>query len=375
MHRHTTIAQKKGLRFLIKHWGTYFFKKILSIALRINGQCSVSSTTGIITGNIRPQTQIVTASTGCIFLSGNKEVAPVQKNGDQNQYDSTTQTFTFTRTATTFASGNGRAEMNFCFTKPTSILFTVFNTYQKQYLSHTKQIYEYCDNAVHNASKSTEGTYEMDINIPTDTGTATAKSVIVQWHGRPRRLVYKDSSGSIHQLSNPLSNITDTASLNSAKDDFDAVITAGGTFNQGGYPPLSVSIESNKFVVVARYDNRRYNDKSVRCNLNKATYPVGTTKKCLDTASQKLYVTVIYRDNLTNFIDQWKHLKLIVNWKPLGTYSRVRVYVDGTRVKEWSGLLGRDDEYGPYMKYGVYASYRSTNFKLKVRNAVSDVIN
>ena len=46
--------------------------------------------------------------------------------------------------------------MNFCFTKPTSTLFTGFNTYQKQYLIHTKQIYEYCDNAVHNASVVTE---------------------------------------------------------------------------------------------------------------------------------------------------------------------------------------------------------------------------
>ena len=109
--------------------------------------------------------------------------------------------------------------------------------------------------------------------------------------------------------------------------------------------------------------------------MNKATYPVGTTKKCLDTASEKLYVTVIYRDDLVHFIDQWKHLQLIVNWKPLGINSRVRVYVGGTSVKDWSGLLGRDDKYGPYMKYGVYASYRSKNFKLKVRNAVSDVTN
>ena len=44
-------------------------------------------------------------------------------------------------------------------------------------------------------------------------------------------------------------------------------------------------------------------------------------------------------------------------------------------VKNWSGLLGRNDEYGPYMKYGVYASYRSSNFKLKFKNASSDVEN
>ena len=83
--------------------------------MEINGRCTISSTTGIITGKISPQTEMVTASTSCIFLSGNKEVTPVQKNGDQNQYDSTTKTFTFTRTRTTVPSGKGRAKMNFLF--------------------------------------------------------------------------------------------------------------------------------------------------------------------------------------------------------------------------------------------------------------------
>ena len=97
----------------------------------------------------------------------------------------------------------GRAEMNFCFTKRTSPLFTGFNSYQKQYLSYTKQIDEYCNNAVHTTSRATEGTYTLEVNIPNDTGTAAAKSTIAQWHGRPRRLVYKDSAGAIQGLSNP----------------------------------------------------------------------------------------------------------------------------------------------------------------------------
>ena len=342
--------------------------------MRISGRCSVSPTTGMITGKISPQTEIFNDSTGCIFLSGNKEVTPVQKNGDQNRFNSTTKTFTFIMTRTTVASGNGRAEMNFCYTKSTSTLIAGFNAYQKQYLAHTKQIYEYCDNAVHNASVTTEGTYEMDIKILNDTGTATAKSVVVQWHGRPRRLVYKDSNESIDELSNPLSSITDNASLNTAKAAFDAIKSAGGKFNQGGYPPLAFKIVSNKIAVVARYDNRRYNDKSDRCNFNEVTYAVNSTKICLDTAS-KLYATVIYRDALANWIDQWKSLKLIVNWKPLRENSRVRVYIGGTLVREWSGLLGRNDEYGPYMKYGVYAPHNYTYFKLKVKNASSDVAN
>ena len=152
-----------------------------------------------------------------------------------------------------------------------------------------------------------------------------------------------------------------------AKADYDPVIAIGGQFNQGDYPPLTFSIDSNKLAIVARYDNWKYNEKLVGCNLNKAKCTIDTTKKCLDTASEKMYVTVIYQESLTSWIGQWKTLKLIVNLKPLGKNNRVRVYVDDTEVKGWSVLLGRNDEYGPYMKYSIYAPPRSTCFKVKIK--------
>ena len=156
----------------------------------------------------------------------------------------------------------------FCFTKRRSSLFTGFNKYQKKFITYQTDwsIMPFIEHV------ATQGTYKLEVYIPNDTGTATAKSTIAQWCGWPRRLVYKDSLGSARDLTNPISSINNLSTLNTAKAAYDAVITAGGKFNQGGYPPLNASIEFNKFVVVARYDNRRYNEKSVRCNLNKATY-------------------------------------------------------------------------------------------------------
>ena len=127
----------------------------------------------------------------------------------------------------------------------------------------------------------------------------------------------------------------------------------------------------------ARYDDQQYNEKSVQCKLNKANYAVGTTKKCLDTASEKMHVRVIYWYDIINWLDQWKSPKLVVNWKPLGQNSRVyiRAYVGGTEVKDWSGLLGHNDEYGPYMKCVLCSPSRSTYFNVKVKNASSLVSN
>ena len=347
--------------------------------MRINGQaatnpgCSIASN-GIITGKISPQTEIISDSTDCIFPSGykNTEVAPVQLAGDQSKYDKKTGVFTFTRT--TVARDKGRAEMNFCFTKPDSSLISVFNKYQLAYLSHTKQINQYCDNAVHDTSRRTKGMYGLYIKIPRDTGTAAATSVIVQWHGRPRRLVYKDALGSIKELDDPLLSITNNANLKKAKDDYDAVKRTGGSFSQGGYPPLSVSIASDNLVVVARYDNRTYIEK-IGCGIKKATHPVGTTKICRNTATELVNATVIYREPLTDWIDKWSNLHVFVDWNTVGNISRVIIAKNFTRVKDWSGLLGRNEKYGPYMKFGLYARKDSRNFRIMAGNAYSEVYN
>ena len=91
--------------------------------------------------------------------------------------------------------------------------------------------------------------------------------------------------------------------------------------------------------------------------------------------TKKVYVTVIYQEPLTNWLNQWKTLKLIVNSKPLGQNSRATVYVSDTLVKDWSGLLVCNDEYDPCMKYAIYAPSRSTNFRIKTKNTSSFVSN
>ena len=60
-----------------------------------------------------------------------------------------------------------------------------------------------------------------------------------------------DSSDSIRKLDDPMESITNTTSLNRATAAYDAVETVCGKFNQGGNPPLTVSIVHNKLVVVA----------------------------------------------------------------------------------------------------------------------------
>ena len=103
--------------------------------------------------------------------------------------------------------------------------------------------------------------------------------------------------------------------------------------------------------------------------------PVNKTKPCLDTPKQKMYATVIHREPLADWIERWNHLKLIVDWQPLGVNSKVTIFKNHEKVKHWEGLLGRNDRNGCYMKYGVYSSRKYEDFKLMVADAYSDIDN
>ena len=144
--------------------------------MEINGQttkdptefCTISPN-GVINGYVTPQKQIIREDLGCIFeINDGREmtVVPVESNGDKNIFDTDLKTFTFVRTIVKKPEYKGRAEMDFCFTTPTSQRISKFNKFQLAYLIYTKQTADFCDNAVKTTSKSTRGKYGAWIMIP-----------------------------------------------------------------------------------------------------------------------------------------------------------------------------------------------------------------
>ena len=54
---------------------------------------------------------------------------------------------------------------------------------------------------------------------------------------------------------------------------------------------------------------------------------------------------------------------------------KVEVFIDGNQVVVWKGLLGRNDEHGAFMKYGIYAPKNTTNITIQFKGAHSTVYN
>lgn len=257
--------------------------------------------------------------------------------------------------------------MNFCFAKPGTL--AKFNEYQKHFLAETSQFLHYCDNAVNSLEEKIESDYGMELRIVTEPGIVLTDSVIVQWHGRPRRTVYKDVTGTIRSLPDYLPTIIDDKTLDAALNAYNNVKANGGRFSAGGYPPVAVKINRKFLWVQARYDPRNYTEQMPRCG-GVERIPTGGTKKC-----GPLQLSVVHREPVGPWLDNWRKLRLKITWNKIGEDSKIEVYVDDVKVASWTGLLGRNDALGSYMKYGIYAPANTHNFSLEVKGAYSNVDN
>ena len=74
------------------------------------------------------------------------------------------------------------------------------NSFKMEFLKYTKQIINYCENAVHDTSTSTKGEYGAEFFVPGTKEARQTKSLIMQWNGRPNGLVYRDAGGSVDEL-------------------------------------------------------------------------------------------------------------------------------------------------------------------------------
>lgn len=336
----------------------------------MKNHCKISGD-GEVHGRVRYTHNLTSIESGCIIRIGPQQsVVPIKSGNDRVFYDQHTGVTTFHRSVLPKGKKKGRAEMCFCFSTRDDL--KKFNDYQVKYLSHAKMIADFCPNSVHTTQRAVRSEYGLWMRIPkTDDNMQSTEAIVVQWHGRPRRDLYMDSDDGLHKLNVNISGIVDSRSLDAAIRQYDTVLQQGGSFNQGGYPPMAVHVTPRKLAITTRYDPRVYTDKSLRCSVDVERFPVNVVKKC-----GVLEETIIYRTDMDPWWwDRWRYLRFVVNWGGVGRLSKVEVFVDGEPMVVWKGLLGRNDEHGAFMKYGIYAPKNTTNFTIQFKGAHSNVYN
>lgn len=274
----------------------------------------------------------------------------------------------------------GRAELSYCYA-----LSKDFHKHPgKEYIKAQKMktVYHYGKGYCEQGAKMS---YTFSIYVPQSINNKVS-AIFAQWHGMPSRTLVSDPSGKVIQLTDKEFLEIEKRMIfkkNIAYDKLIRVNSKGDTIykvgkpngwliEQGGYPPLAFGFSKGYFYIKANSDRKWLTDKSDRCNAspetNEIMEPVSSTYKTS---------TIAYKLPLNLFPKGcWITFEVIIDWTEYGkeketiikpgkldvkmSYQQSGKDIKKHIVKNQEILIGRNDEYGYYFKFGIYRVGNST---------------
>ncbi len=232
---------------------------------------------------------------------------------------------------------------------------------QVEELINAKSLYHY------GQGKSTRNgdtwVYKYGLLLPKETNSQS-QGIISQWHGIPDRTSVLSPDGKITNYSLSEFNSSILTKMYFKKDKGIDIGTgkANGYFvDQGGYPPVALKIADGYLYVSIRSDSKRISDKTDRVNLKPADSGPKQSRK------QSKTVSIPYTFPLAEIPkEQWLDLKWEITWSEFypgnennhkgekATEGTVKLWIDNKQVLNWQGIVGNNDYYPPYFKYGIY---------------------
>nr|CAB3262777.1 uncharacterized protein LOC100183141 [Phallusia mammillata] len=192
------------------------------------------------------------------------------------------------------------------------------------------------------------------------------KYILTQWHGSADPTIVRDDFGCLARLSHAdksklcKKHVCKEGSIFDQRGRY-----TGLRYVQGGYPPLTVSIDGGEFLVSARSDDRVFPEKG-GCGWKKNKPP---DFRCpLHPLQQfKLLARIPFKDMK---FDSWVRFDWKIKWSEFGAIKRekigedpgiilsnawIRLFINNVSVVDWTGPCGRnDDRRVPYFKIGIY---------------------
>ncbi|MDO5980030.1 heparin lyase I family protein [Flavivirga spongiicola] len=221
-------------------------------------------------------------------------------------------------------------------------------------LKKIKSAYEYDDEGQYGETV----TYEWEARFP-EKMIEGKGGIFAQWHGRPDRTLVKDPKGNLQYL---------------PKEKFVAMLdTVYFEKNVG------MSIKDNKpngwFVdnsaggpIAAFHFRPDYMYLMVRTEANRISNPTFKVKPKPGIHLNQLigkdgkYGTIVFEKPSSEVpINEWIKFKVKIKYSK---YSKIadevlksggiQVWMNGEKVADWKGNIGKNDLHGPYFKYGIY---------------------
>lgn len=282
-------------------------------------------------------------------------------------------------------STKGRAEMSYCYAVSADYAGVSSEDYRKQQILKT----------VYHAGKGiceqgSSYTYKFAVYVPSDL-SSDVNTIFAQWHGMPSRTLVQTPEGVIKTLTvDEFVALSDTVMFkknighvkvpvmdkkgnhkrNKAGElQYKAGEPNGWLVEQGGFPPLAFGFSDGYFYIKSNSDRRWLTDKADRCNASPKRHKV-----LVPATSEYKASTIAYKMPFDRFPkDCWVEFVVEIDWTVYGgeketvlkpgrldvvmqpENGRSEHIVDNAQI-----LIGRNDDYGYYFKFGIYRVGNST---------------
>lgn len=282
-------------------------------------------------------------------------------------------------------STKGRAEMSYCYAVASDYEGVSSDDYQKQQI--LKTVYHEGKGICEQGSAYT---YRFAVYVPSDLSSEVT-TIFAQWHGMPSRTLVQTPDGEIKTLTvDEFVALSDTVMFkknvghvkvpvmdkkgNHKRNKYGELQYKAGDPNgwlveQGGYPPLAFGFSDGQFYIKANSDRRWLTDKDDRCNASPKRHEV-----LVPVTSEYKASTIAYKMPFEEFPkDCWVEFTVEIDWTVYGREKETilkpgRLDVVMQPEKGRSGhivdnariLIGRNDDYGYYFKFGIYRVGDST---------------
>ena len=256
-----------------------------------------------------------------------------------------------------------RIEFNTCFATKN----VIGNTREVNLLKQAKNLYSY-DN------KGDYGeiiTYEWQTRFPEKIKEGNG-GIFCQVHGRPDRTLVKKPNGELEKLTlQEFSSLLKKMSFKKNVGIDKKTQKKNNWFvdNSSGGPIAAFHIRYNYIYLMIRSDANRISNPNFklkpkpRIHLNKI---IGKNGK---------YATIVFQRKTSMIpINKWINFKLTIKYTKYSpiedkviTEGYVKMWINNNKVVDWKGNIGKNDELGPFFKFGIYKP-RELGFKVDFKN-------
>ncbi|MEQ9289618.1 MAG: heparin lyase I family protein [Cyclobacteriaceae bacterium] len=201
-------------------------------------------------------------------------------------------------------------------------------------------------------------TYEWYARFP-EQASATKGGIFAQWHGRPDRTLIKDPNGNIMKLSIPqFISMLDTMYFDKhtgknltthEPNGWEVDAAAGGPIGAFHYRPPYMYL-------IVRSDAHRMSESVTRVKPKPGKHlgvVIGQDGKTGTIAFERLTSEVP--------INKWIHFKVQIRYSEYSheedmvlSPGHIKVWIDDEMVTDMAVNIGKNDELGPYFKFGIY---------------------